>query len=284
MNKVRPLHITIENPCNEAWGDMTPASNGRFCNHCQKTVIDFTTWSDAALYQFFSKQQTGVCGRFFTTQTERPIHIPHQPHSRLYRMTVALGLTLLFTQTPHLLAQSRPPFAEQRSTAEQQPTESAGRAGIKGKVVDDKMEPLLNATVQVFQNGILKGGAVTDYDGHYEVKPLEEGIYDVSVFYYGYDTFKVRAVQVNQNQIDVNAKLVRPPGVFEHVRTISVTAGVVRPLMHHPQMMMPQLQKQKIRRFDVIPGATSPERKNKLHPLTPPEGFWEKKMKKKRSH
>ena len=88
---------------------MTPDTGGRFCNQCSKTVIDFTTWSDSALYNFFAKKPQHVCGRFVNTQLHRPIHIPHQPHSRLYRMTIAMGLTLLFTQTPQLLAQSRPP-------------------------------------------------------------------------------------------------------------------------------------------------------------------------------
>ena len=88
---------------------MTPDTGGRFCDQCSKTVIDFTTWSDSALYEFFSKKTERVCGRFLNTQLNHTIHIPHQPHSRLYRMTIALGLTLIFTQTPQLLAQSRPP-------------------------------------------------------------------------------------------------------------------------------------------------------------------------------
>ena len=88
---------------------MTSNAGGRFCDQCSKTVIDFTTWSDSALYNFFAKKPQHVCGRFVNTQLHRPIHIPHQPHSRLDLMTIAMGLTLLFTQTPQLLAQSRPP-------------------------------------------------------------------------------------------------------------------------------------------------------------------------------
>ncbi len=88
---------------------MTSNAGGRFCEQCSQTVIDFTTWSDTALYEFFSKKTERVCGRFLNTQLNHPIHITHQPHSRLYRMTIALGLTLLFTQTRQLLAQTKPP-------------------------------------------------------------------------------------------------------------------------------------------------------------------------------
>ena len=109
MNKPKPIQLTISTPCTKSWDEMTSNAGGRFCDQCSKTVIDFTTWSDSALYNFFAKKPQHVCGRFVNTQLHRPIHIPHQPHSRLYRMTIAMGLTLLFTQTPQLLAQSRPP-------------------------------------------------------------------------------------------------------------------------------------------------------------------------------
>src|SRR4051812_18194049 len=109
MYKPAFIEINIPHPCNQSWDEMTANGKGRFCDHCQKTVIDFTAWSDAALYKFFSKDTGHVCGRFLSTQVDRKINLPHQPNSQLYRITIALGLTLLFTQTPQLLAQNRPP-------------------------------------------------------------------------------------------------------------------------------------------------------------------------------
>ncbi len=57
---------------------------------------------------------------------------------------------------------------------------------ILGVVTDNKKEPLVNASVQVKQGGILKGGTVTDFDGKYSIKPLDPGYYEVSVSYIGY--------------------------------------------------------------------------------------------------
>ncbi len=58
---------------------------------------------------------------------------------------------------------------------------------ILGTVIDKKTkEPLVNASISVKQGGISKGGAVTDFDGNYSVKPLEPGFYDVTVSYAGY--------------------------------------------------------------------------------------------------
>ena len=57
---------------------------------------------------------------------------------------------------------------------------------IVGKVTDNNNEVIINAVVQVIQGGIAKGGAVTDYDGNYIVKPLAPGRYDVVVRFIGY--------------------------------------------------------------------------------------------------
>jgi hypothetical protein len=67
---------------------------------------------------------------------------------------------------------------------------------IAGKVLDEKKEPLLSATVQIYQGGILKGGNVTDFDGIYSVKPLDPGYYDVLVSYTGYDSIMITKVVV----------------------------------------------------------------------------------------
>src|SRR4051812_22686169 len=119
MSVTKPIQISIPHPCNQSWDEMTPTGNGRFCDHCLKTVIDFTTWSDAALYNFFSKNDGPICGRYFESQLDRPISIPYQPHSRLYRLTIAMGLTLLFANSPNLHAQSMPPLVTQSDKTKQ---------------------------------------------------------------------------------------------------------------------------------------------------------------------
>jgi hypothetical protein len=159
---------------------MTPEGLGRHCAHCCKTVIDFTTWSDAALYKFFATHQGDVCGRFLSTQTDRPIHIPHQPHSRLYRMTIALGLTLIFTQGTSVHAQSIAPLAVQTIPA---PNQNNNCAEIKGKVVDKYKEPLPEVKVIAFQGGTEKGSSQTDFDGNYTIKLVDPGFYDLHVFF-----------------------------------------------------------------------------------------------------
>jgi carboxypeptidase family protein len=226
MAKLHSIQINIPHPCSQNWDEMTVNGIGRHCEHCTKTVIDFTTWSDTALYNFFAKNSAGVCGRFLSAQTDRYINIPYQPHSRLYRIAVALGLTLIFTQTPDLLAQSRPPKTEQTSILKQIDSTGNEGGGITGRIFDDKKEPLPSAVVEVFQNGVLKGGKVTDFDGNYKIKSLEPGLYDIVVLYAGYDSILLNGFVVSPNSTSSqNFQLQRRNGLDN--KTIKCIMGYI---------------------------------------------------------
>lgn len=64
--------IVITNPCSEDWNSMSPATDGRFCASCQKSVIDFSSKSDEEIKAFLKdKPGERLCGRFYTHQVER---------------------------------------------------------------------------------------------------------------------------------------------------------------------------------------------------------------------
>jgi hypothetical protein len=70
----KKFQLQVAEPCHENWDNMTPSEKGRFCDACQKQVVDFSEMSDREIAQFFKKPSTGsVCGRFMTDQLERPI-------------------------------------------------------------------------------------------------------------------------------------------------------------------------------------------------------------------
>lgn len=64
--------LHIPKPCHQDWHDMQPTDGGRYCNHCSKTVVDFTAMSDEAIQQYFIQRQgQGVCGHFKAAQLQR---------------------------------------------------------------------------------------------------------------------------------------------------------------------------------------------------------------------
>src|SRR5882672_521370 len=75
----KQIQLNIPEPCHEDWDKMNPVEKGRFCDSCQKQVIDFTNMSDVQLATFFKKPSTGsVCGRFYQDQLDREMGIPRK--------------------------------------------------------------------------------------------------------------------------------------------------------------------------------------------------------------
>src|SRR5436190_16859323 len=73
----KKLQLQVPTPCHENWENMTATDKGRFCDSCQKQVIDFSNKSDREIAMFFKKPSTGsVCGRFMEDQLNRDIEIP----------------------------------------------------------------------------------------------------------------------------------------------------------------------------------------------------------------
>ncbi|MVN20574.1 energy transducer TonB [Mucilaginibacter arboris] len=54
--------------CNRSWEEMIVVKDGRFCNNCQKTVIDFTNKTPDEIAAYLMSSTTKVCGRFQQSQ------------------------------------------------------------------------------------------------------------------------------------------------------------------------------------------------------------------------
>ncbi|MCW3466055.1 carboxypeptidase-like regulatory domain-containing protein [Chitinophaga nivalis] len=68
MRKQTPFTLKIASPCQQSWHDMRETTSGRYCSHCSKNVIDFTTMSDAEIEQLLQDNTQQYCGYFKATQ------------------------------------------------------------------------------------------------------------------------------------------------------------------------------------------------------------------------
>lgn len=96
------MKIAIPEPCHENWGAMTPNEQGRFCGSCQKTVVDFTSFSAEDIQLYFTKHYgQKVCGRFKKQQLNPiDIQIPSTIFSQMSASRkFALALFLVFGTT-----------------------------------------------------------------------------------------------------------------------------------------------------------------------------------------
>ena len=77
---MQKLQISIPKPCHENWQNMTPGDQGRFCNACAKTVVDFSMMSDLQVLNYFSTvSDEKVCGRALPDQLNRNMTMPREP-------------------------------------------------------------------------------------------------------------------------------------------------------------------------------------------------------------
>lgn len=65
--------ISIPSPCHEDWNKMNPNSNGRYCNSCEKTVVDFTNKNSNEIKSILENTPGHVCGRFNTKDVYQPL-------------------------------------------------------------------------------------------------------------------------------------------------------------------------------------------------------------------
>ncbi|WP_341902969.1 hypothetical protein [Fluviicola taffensis] len=71
--KSHPFKLSIENPCSQDWNSMTENEQGRFCERCAKSVIDYTGLSDKELIHAISSSSNPICGRLKPQQLNRLI-------------------------------------------------------------------------------------------------------------------------------------------------------------------------------------------------------------------
>lgn len=82
---MQKFQISIPEPCHEKWNDMTPNEQGRFCNSCAKTVVDFSAMSDAQLIFYFENLKSqNVCGRVHPEQLDREIRQLEPSKKRIF--------------------------------------------------------------------------------------------------------------------------------------------------------------------------------------------------------
>jgi hypothetical protein len=175
----RATIIRIPEPCPESWAAMTPASGGRHCTACQKTVVDFTLKTDAEILAYF--QQAGAaapCGRFRASQLARPLlpAAPARPAQR-WRGWVAAALALWGLRAEAAAPPAPQPLSAQhprRKPAPARPTRQVARRLVRGVVRDEySQQPVAQAHVR------LQGGhqvATTDANGYFRLwLPAQRG-------------------------------------------------------------------------------------------------------------
>ena len=158
--------IQINKPCSEDWYKMTAQEKGKFCDSCQKTVYNFTQFSNTELARKIKKGDN-LCGRFNPEQLNTDLILPQK--SYFPKFSYALSIIGLLGFSSPILSQIKTKenttINWSQSKTDYSNSSKRKKRIIKGKV-SDNTGPLPGATIQI------KGTQIeveTDFDGNFEL-------------------------------------------------------------------------------------------------------------------
>jgi hypothetical protein len=214
--------IAIEKPCDQSWQQMTVESNGRYCGHCCKTVVDFTRMSNEEIIQYLSAGEH-VCGRFENYQfnsLNNYLAIKNERHSSWKGLLAGLSLMLALPSTK---TEAKPRYQilqmpiDSKRNAKTAETDSTLTTIVQGTIIDrgDKT-PIPGVTVTI--KGSPKG-TVTNVAGKFV---LDSKIGDVLVVtFVGYERQEILVRECDQRinlELQENTQMLGEPVMMEYKR------------------------------------------------------------------
>ena len=172
------LKINIPEPCHEDWNNMLTIDQGKFCSSCQKCVVDFSTYSDEALLNYFKTPRVNTCGQFTTHQLDRLILPPPTPKQSFFsRAFLGIAVLLSLFQKAEADKLTSRTIHTQNFKYDNSPEEPGpfGRTGtlpdslkyISGKIMDSSSgDELFGSLVKIAGTQI---EAVADMDGRFKL-------------------------------------------------------------------------------------------------------------------
>lgn len=187
MNTLDKINLSQLKRCDQQWEKMTPTDKGRICGKCEKTIIDFRSFSPIQIAQMHTFSPEPVCGLYTSHQLAKPERFSVK-RKKGWR-TLYLGLLGLF-YTTNLPGQEIPDTIKTVQTQRDYnaapdsipPHQSitsqvaVDSIIISGKLTGEDKEPIIYGSV------LIKGtqtGVSTDFDGNYSID-LTEAFRDTS--------------------------------------------------------------------------------------------------------
>jgi hypothetical protein len=100
--RTKAITINIAYPCIQNWDLMENINTERFCETCQKCVIDFSNYSNAEIVKIITSSKNDICGRLTNTQLAQLNHyhilVPAHNNWLKYLGVLAIGTSLLLTE------------------------------------------------------------------------------------------------------------------------------------------------------------------------------------------
>jgi len=211
--------ISIPEPCNEKWDEMTPTEKGRFCAVCQTEIYDFTNLTHQELAEKL-KRNENICAKYRPDQLDVDLYA--QSDINLSKIAMAISLTTAVTLTQPATAQNTSTKTQTEQTdiqkAKETPADST-KITIKG-IVRDKTDNSPLPGVNVIVKGTNQGVA-TDFNGLFSIDVMHKNNEPI-VLVFSYVGFSQTEIVISDFEKPQDIKLVQI-----EMKEEVVTMGVV---------------------------------------------------------
>jgi len=237
--KTTSYSLSIPKPCHENWNQMTPENKGRFCLHCQKSVIDFSNMSDEEIIKTI-QGSTNLCGRFKTTQLSHPFvnqeynyKWPNWKGAMIVALLSLFSMKMSALQQRKVITTTQQPFLKSKLPAFEimkGPDKPNKKVALSGQVVNSGTnEPIIGAMLEIKSNNIQIEKTISDDEGNFmfNVDNMEHIM--LSCKYIGYN-----AVNINLDDSLVHSNIplkisLAPPMEMEAIITGGISMYYEKP-------------------------------------------------------
>ena len=199
--------IKIINPCNQDWQSMKTIGGNKFCNKCQKEVIDFTGYSKSEIIKKINGHKE-VCGKLNPAQLEDKIVSKYPSNQYFSKFAFFLGLSSIIGLTEPTAARSIKPTIEQTDETQWKsvmPQKIAKDSiTIKGKITDSDGLPIPGTNI-ILKNS--KIGTQSNLEGEFNLKIPSEKIGDKNFLVFSFVGFKTKEVRLYKNNKYFNIQM-----------------------------------------------------------------------------
>lgn len=158
---MRIIQIDIPEPCTQNWEEMKTCGLNRYCQKCDKEIIDFSFYSDRALVKVIEENKGRICGRFTKGQLNREFLIAEKRKSFFANFSASWIGFWLFLSSPFQSAKAQ----VKTEISPEIKTVDSNLYYISGTVVNENNESLPFVKIKLFELGLK---ALTDIDGNFK--------------------------------------------------------------------------------------------------------------------
>jgi hypothetical protein len=200
--KKQAYSLQVDQPCKEHWAGMTANEQGKYCQRCAKSVIDFTRLSDKEIIRILENSSGKLCGRFNTTQLNRAIvqYGEQRNFSPAYKALTGALLLGSAEAVAGVPVPEQPPYTSSVDiTLGDKLIENPSHTGnvpisIKGKITDALThEPLYSCIIKLKDSDVK---TFTDRNGDFAMLIPDELVKDTLIFEIALPEYETREFNV----------------------------------------------------------------------------------------